>query len=116
MFIRGYLGPNSDRLGNVVTVSSTASPQALGNSLSPSDLCPNFVDGNGGTSATTWDSIYLPPITARINALLKGNLIFTGSDVSIFPYLCGFESQIVGKLSPCCGTFTDEELKDYEYR
>lgn len=116
MFLRGYLGPNSSELGTVITVNSTGSPEALGNSLSPSDLCLAFVDGNGGTYATTWDSIYLPPITARLNALLNGNLTFTNSDVSSFPYLCGFKSQITGQLSPWCGVFTDEELKQYEYR
>jgi acid phosphatase len=92
MFVRGFFGPNSDVLGTVITVNSTGSPEALGDSLSPSDLCPTFVDGNGGTYATTWNSIYLPPITTRLNALLTGNLIFTNSDVSGFPYLCGFES------------------------
>jgi acid phosphatase len=85
MFVRGFLGTNSDTLGTIITVNSTGSPEALGDSLSPSDLCPAFVDGNGGTYATTWDSIYLPPITARLNALLTGNLTFTTSDVSNFP-------------------------------
>lgn len=116
MFTRGYLGADSTTNGTVVTVNSTGSPLALGNSLAPSDLCPAFVDGNGGTYATTWDSIYLPPITARMNGLLKGNLNFTDTDVSLFPYLCGFESQITGRLSPWCGTFRDDELKSYEYR
>jgi hypothetical protein len=92
------------------------SPEAVGNSLSTSDLCPAFVNRNGGTYATTWDSIYLPPITARLNALLNGNLTFTDSDVSGFLYLCGFKSQVTGQLSPWCGVFTDEELKAYEYR
>jgi hypothetical protein len=31
------------------------------------------------------------------------------------PYLCGFESQITGSLSPWCGVFTDTELRQYEY-
>jgi acid phosphatase len=116
MFLRGFLGPLASSLGNVVTVAPSSSPLSLGDSLSPSDLCPNFVDGNGGTYAPAWDAIYLPPVTARINAMISGNLTFTTSDVSIFPYLCGFESQITGNLSPWCGVFTDEELKQYEYR
>lgn len=41
----GHLATN---LGQVITVNATASPDALFNSLSPSNLCPNFVDGNGG--------------------------------------------------------------------
>lgn len=31
------------------------------------------------------------------------------------PYLCGFESQITGRLSPWCNVFTDYELQQYEY-
>lgn len=116
MFVRGYLGPNSDTLGQVITVNSTGSPLALGNSLSPGDLCPNYADGNGGSYATDWDAKYLPPIVKRLNSLLNGNLVLNTSDVGIFPYLCGFESQITGQLSPWCGVFTDSELQDYEYR
>lgn len=41
----GHLATDS---GRVITVNATASPDALFNSLSPSNLCPNFVDGNGG--------------------------------------------------------------------
>lgn len=115
MFVRGYLGSVSTTLGTVATVNSTGSSAATGNSLSPSDSCPLFSDDSGGDNATTFASVYLPPITARINAMLSGNLTFADSDVSLFPYLCGFESQIVGKLSPWCGVFTDEELLSYEY-
>lgn len=131
-FVRGFLGHKASELGTVVTVAATASPLALFDSLAPSDLCPNFKDGNGGTYglslfslqsttslqeiATDWDAIYLPPITARLNALLSGNLTLTTSDVGIFPYLCGYESQITGILSPFCSTFTDAELAQYEYR
>lgn len=114
-FVRGFLGPSASTLGQVITVNSTGSPQALFDSLSPSDMCPNFKDGNGGTAATNWSSIYLPPITARLNALITGNLTLATTDVSIFPYLCGFESQITGTLSPWCSVFTDEELRQYEY-
>jgi hypothetical protein len=47
--------------------------------------------------------------------MITGNLNFTTTDVSIMPYLCGFESQITGTLSPWCGVFSDAELKQYEY-
>lgn len=62
-----------------------------------------------------WNSLYLPPILARLEAMIDGNLTFTTTDVSIMPYLCGFESQITGTLSPWCSVFTDAELKQYEY-
>jgi acid phosphatase len=47
--------------------------------------------------------------------MITGNLIFTESDILFFPYLCAYESQILGTLSPWCGVFTDDELKSYEY-
>ncbi|CAG8959646.1 hypothetical protein HYFRA_00001549 [Hymenoscyphus fraxineus] len=114
-FVRGFLGSSASTLGTVVTVNSTGSPQAIFDSLAPSDLCPNFRDGNGGVEGTIWSSTYLPPITARLNALVTGNLTFAPSDVSIFPYLCGFESQITGQFSPWCSVFTAAELLQYEY-
>jgi hypothetical protein len=117
----------------VVTVNPTGLPLALFDSFLPSDLCQNFKDTNGGTEgmspvsfqpmlqklttpATTWDSLYLPPIATRLNALLSGNLVLTDSDISLSPYLCGFESQTTGTLSPFFSTFTDSELEAYEYR
>jgi hypothetical protein len=63
----------------------------------------------------SWNKIYLPPILERIQTMITGNLNFTTADVSIMPYLCGFESQITGTLSPWCGVFSDAELKQYEY-
>ncbi|TGO57248.1 hypothetical protein BOTNAR_0205g00140 [Botryotinia narcissicola] len=48
-FVRGFLGSTASNLGMVVTINSTGSESALFDSLSPSDLCPSFVDGNGGT-------------------------------------------------------------------
>lgn len=47
-FVRGFLGSAASDLGTVVTINSTGSESALFDSLSPSDLCPSFVDGNGG--------------------------------------------------------------------
>ena len=113
LFARGYLGPNATDVGNVYVLNQT-DPRSVANSLGASDLCPLAVDDSGGDNATTWASIYLPPITARINNLLTG-LNFTTSDVSIFPYLCGFETQITGKTSPWCGVFREHETLQYEY-
>ncbi|CAE6448327.1 unnamed protein product [Rhizoctonia solani] len=62
-----------------------------------------------------WDNIYLPPILKRLQKYIKGVNITT-SDISIMPYLCGFETQITGKLSPFCDIFTESEFKQYEYR
>jgi len=72
------------------------------------------VDNSGGANATTWANIYVPPIVTRINKLLQG-LQFNSSDVTVFPYLCGFGTQITGRRSPWCDVFTEEETLQYEY-
>ncbi|KAK4505117.1 hypothetical protein PRZ48_003080 [Zasmidium cellare] len=113
LFARGYLGPNATSVGKVYSIDSK-DPRSIANSLAPSDLCPNYSDNSGGVNATTWANIYLPPIVKRINALLHG-LQFNSSDVNIFPYLCGFETQITGHRSPWCDIFTEEEILQYEY-
>ncbi|PLB44439.1 phosphoglycerate mutase-like protein [Aspergillus steynii IBT 23096] len=114
LFARGYLGPNAS-YGNVLAINASA-PLAVGNSLAPSGQCPTFKDASGGEQASTWDSIYLPPITERLNKLIAGNLTLTDSQVSTFPYLCGFETQITGRRSPWCEVFTRHEILQYEYR
>lgn len=114
LFARGYLGPNAS-YGSVFSVNASA-PGAAGNSLAPSGSCPTFKDASGGEHAATWDSIYLPPITKRLNKLIEGNLTLTDSQVSIFPYLCGFETQITGRRSNWCEVFREHEVLEYEYR
>ncbi len=115
MFVRGYLGPFAPLNGDVISVTSTGFPGAVGDSLSPSDMCPKFADTQGATQQTEWTAVFLPPIKQRLQALITGNLTLTDADVLQIPYLCGFESQITGRLSPWCGVFTDDELKSYEY-
>ncbi|KAF8669460.1 histidine acid phosphatase family [Rhizoctonia solani] len=94
------------------------------NAQRTTDSARLFARGFGGPNATTlgtvyvtaiWDSIYLPPILKRLQKYIKGVNITT-SDISIMPYLCGFETQITGKLSPFCDIFTESEFKQYEYR
>jgi len=112
LFARGYLGPNATSVGKVYAINQT-DPRSVANSLAPSDLCDNYIDDPAGNS-TAWADVYLPPIAARINSQLDG-LTFTTGDVSIFPYLCGFETQITGARSPWCDVFTEAEILQYEY-
>lgn len=42
-FVQGYLGFTAAEYGNVISVTSTGYTGAIGNSLSPSDTCPNFL-------------------------------------------------------------------------
>ncbi|KPM42070.1 hypothetical protein AK830_g4473 [Neonectria ditissima] len=114
-FLRGFIGTNATMLGKIVSVTSKGSVSSIGNSLAPSDMCPLFKDDSGGNFTETWNSIWQPQVQRRLQSLIRGNLSLTLSDVDLFPYLCGFESQILGRLSPFCDIFTDEELKQYEY-
>ncbi|KAK6396782.1 hypothetical protein LTR65_008680 [Meristemomyces frigidus] len=113
LFARGYLGPNATVDGSVYVLNQT-DPRSVGNSLAASDLCATYNDNSGGENATIWADIYLPPIVSRVNSLLNG-LQFNSSDVVLFPYLCGFETQITGRRSPWCDTFTEREILQYEY-
>ncbi|CAG8922113.1 unnamed protein product [Penicillium salamii] len=115
-FINGYLYEYADTYGTVVSVNSTGSPKAIGNSLGPSDSCPAFgAISSGGDNVTNWQATWLPKATHRINSLIKGNLTFDESDVLFFPYICAYESQITGRLSPWCDVFKKHELRDYAY-
>ncbi|KAH9910101.1 histidine acid phosphatase [Xylariomycetidae sp. FL2044] len=115
MFVRGFLGFTAAQKGSIVAVTSEGYPAGVGDSLSPSDMCPNFEDTEGGDFKTGWDEIWIPPVQERLQELIDGNLTLTSSDVNQMPYLCGFESHITGRLSPWCDVFNDEELKQYEY-
>ncbi|CAE6495753.1 unnamed protein product [Rhizoctonia solani] len=114
LFARGFGGPNATTLGTVYVVNPKGA-QAGGNSLATSELCPNYVDTSGANQTAVWDSIYLPPILQRLRKYSKG-VNLTASDISIMPYLCGFETQITGQLSPFCDILTESEFKQYEYR
>lgn len=114
-FVQGFLGFTAAERGGVVSVTSTGYTGNIGNSLAPSDQCPNFYDSSGGDYATEWADVYIPPIQERLQALIEGNFTFKANDISQMPYLCGFESQITGRLSPWCDIFTDDELQQYEY-
>ncbi|KAK0270142.1 hypothetical protein LTR35_014390 [Friedmanniomyces endolithicus] len=113
LFARGYLGPPAEVEGSVYVLNNT-DPRSIANSLAPSDLCANYNDDSGGINATTWANIYVPPIVDRINGLFHG-LQFNSNDVTQFPVLCGFETQITGRRSPWCDTFTPNEILQYEY-
>ncbi|KAJ5869021.1 hypothetical protein N7455_003962 [Penicillium solitum] len=115
-FLNGYLYEYADSYGTVVSVNSTGSPAAIGNSLGPSDSCPAFSSiSSGGNNVTNWDATWLPRALHRINSQVRGNLTFDETDILFFPYLCAYESQIEGRLSPWCDVFAENELRDYAY-
>ncbi|KAL6704834.1 hypothetical protein ACN47E_007517 [Coniothyrium glycines] len=114
LFAQGFLGPNATELATIYALNSS-DPRSWMNSLATSDLCKAYSDEGGSPYKDQWDAIYLPPIRARLNAMIKGAFNFTQYDISIIPYLCGFETQITGSRSPFCELLTRDEILQYEY-
>ncbi|KAJ9414494.1 hypothetical protein FOXG_12400 [Fusarium oxysporum f. sp. lycopersici 4287] len=114
LFLHGFLGTNSS-LGTVVSVTGKGVPSHLGDTLAPSDMCPTFVD-DSSKQQDEWRQLWLPGFKKRLSKYIKGDLQLDDSTWNDFPYICGFESQITGKLSPFCDTFTQKELEAYEYQ
>lgn len=114
LFVHGYLGTNSS-LGTVVSVTGKGQPQHLGDTLAPSDMCPTFKDDSSKQTAA-WQAKWMPSYIKRMSKYIKGDLKLTDDQWNSFPYICGFESQITGRLSPFCDTFNDQELAGYEYQ
>jgi hypothetical protein len=114
-FLRGFLGNPAATLGSVIAVTSRGFPEAVGDTLAPADMCPAFADDEGAAQVKAWSGVYVPAILARLRGMVSGNLTLGAGDVTQMPYLCGFESQITGRLSKWCGVLSDEELGAYEY-
>ncbi|KAA8895040.1 putative histidine acid phosphatase [Sphaerosporella brunnea] len=113
LFAHGYAGPNASAVVEVKVVDADK-PSALANSLAPSNLCQLYVD-DSSAETDVWDNVYLPPILKRLRRYDPASVLTT-DDLSLFPYLCGFETQITGTRSPFCAVFTKQEIEKYEYR
>lgn len=77
-------------------------------------MCPSFTD-NSDAQQAAFVATWLPAFKKRLARYIQGSLELDDSMYGGFPYLCGFESQIRGHLSPFCDTFTEAELAAYEY-
>ena len=89
------------------------------NTLSHS-LCNNFEVGTDSKIAnaaqTTWQSIFTPPITARLNNNLPGANLSASDTISMMD-LCPFNTiaSPTGQISPFCDLFTETEWHQYDY-
>ncbi|KAG9126995.1 hypothetical protein FRC07_001075 [Ceratobasidium sp. 392] len=69
----------------------------------------------GDIASQKWISIFVPPITRRLNRLLPGANLNDNNTVSLMS-LCGFDTAAKnGSASPWCGVFSKDEFKSYEY-
>lgn len=65
-FVNGYLYEFADTFGTVVSVNSTGSVNAIGNSLGPSDSCPRYAEvSSGGDNVTNCKYLILEGVFAN---------------------------------------------------
>lgn len=83
-------------------------------------LCIEFENGQNSEIATNaqkiWQAIFTPPITARLNAGLKGAKLDASDTISMMD-LCPFDTvaSALGQISPFCNLFTETEWREYDY-
>ena len=83
-------------------------------------LCKDFEElpayDIGNIAQQTWQDIFTPPITARLNANLPGANL-TSYETIYFMDLCPFNTVAspIGEISPFCTLFTPDEWRQYDY-
>ena len=83
-------------------------------------LCKSFEDlpsyDIGKLAQETWQAVFTPPITARLNANLHGANL-TSYETIFLMDLCPFDTVAspLGEISPFCSLFTAEEWRQYDY-
>lgn len=83
-------------------------------------LCTSFEDGIysdiGSNAQAMWTNIFVPPITDRLNANLKG-ANFSAIETVYMMDLCPFNTiaSLSGQLSPFCNLFSEAEWRQYDY-
>jgi len=75
-------------------------------------MCPNA--GSSDAQTALWQSVYAPPITARLNQAAPGANI-TDDDIFSLMSLCPFENAYEESRSPFCGMFSELDFQGFEY-
>ena len=110
-FANGYWGRAWGSL-NATAFTTIAEDGKTVSWITPMDTCAKW-DYNFGNNATVeWGTVYLPPITRRLNALLPG-VGLTDDDVHGALYACAYDLAALG-TSPWCGAFLPNEIEAFE--
>ena len=112
-FQAGFFG----RTANVTsTFSIIAEDTKTISWITPMDTCPKWQYAYGGNKTSTWGTHYIPPITARLNALLRPYVVLTDTDTHGALYACAYDLAALGPTaSPWCSVFTEHEIEAFEY-
>ncbi|KAF9493135.1 phosphoglycerate mutase-like protein [Pleurotus eryngii] len=111
-FGRGYFGDawadNSSAMISIIPADSSTVSH-----ITPWHVCKELSFDTADKVSAEWGSIYLPPITKRLNYLVPG-LNFTTDDTLAAFQSCGYD-YAAHDSSPWCDVFTDEEIEKFEY-
>lgn len=88
-------------------------PGAQSNDTLDDNACPLAPDLS--SYSTTWLAKFAANAIARLNAQAPGAHLHA-SDALNLMQLCGFETEYLGKMSPFCGLFTQDEFAAFEVR
>ncbi|TCD65148.1 acid phosphatase pho5 [Steccherinum ochraceum] len=106
-FGRAWAGLNATAFSTIPENNVTASW------ITPMNTCKKW-DYNFGNNATIeWGSIYLPPITKRLNKALP-HVNLTNDDIHGALYACAYDLAAHG-VSPWCNAFSSTEIENFEY-
>ena len=88
--------------------------------ITPHKACDAWDEGAGNTPTETWGRVYLPPIAARVNDLLREayprGANFTPAHVHGMFWACAYGTAVLGPgASPWCGVFSPDEIRANEY-
>jgi hypothetical protein len=102
---------NVSNLSYATPISSLTRVHQLNDTL-VNKMCPKA--GEPKHQTKKWQSIYAPPITARLNAAAPGANL-KDADTTNLISLCPFETVAHQQLSPFCALFTLDDFQGYEY-
>ncbi|KAJ8584928.1 phosphoglycerate mutase-like protein [Rhizopogon salebrosus TDB-379] len=81
--------------------------------ITPWTSCPELDMSYGSEVSAEWSSIYLPPITDRLNALLPG-VFLVDDDTHGALYACAYDLA-AGNEAPWCNVFYPHEFAAFDY-
>ncbi|KAK0446262.1 histidine phosphatase superfamily [Armillaria borealis] len=111
-FSQGYFGREWAELESRV-FSTIPEDEVTISWITPMDTCANWAYSYGGDAVETWDSVYLPAITERLNSMLPG-VNLTDADTHGALYACAYDYAAL-RISPWCDVFNHDELANFEY-
>ncbi|KAI0784218.1 phosphoglycerate mutase-like protein [Abortiporus biennis] len=111
-FAEGYFGRSWSGLNSTV-FSTIPEDSATPSWITPSNTCKGWQYAFGNNLTIEWGTLYIPPITKRLNKLLPG-VNLTNDDIHGALYACAYDLAAHG-VSPWCNAFEQSEILDFEY-